>query len=154
MARAYFSGVMSAIARQHGRQTRALARICGSADAGVDPADYAVAPPKAVQPALQRAYIKKDDVAVWEFNEAFAVVIKANENILGLENARVNPMGRALSLGHALRNPGSKILVTLVHKLKIGEYGVAAVCNGRGGSTAVVVQRVDRVEDPLYRASL
>lgn len=144
----------AAIARQYGRQSRVLARICGSADAGVDPVDYAVAPAKAVQLALQRASIKKDDVAIWEFNEAFAVVIKANEKILGLENARVNPLGGAISLGHALGNSGSRILVTLVHQLKPGEYGVAAVCNGGGGSTAVVVQRIDRVEDPLYRASL
>ena len=131
-----------------------MSRICGYADAGVEPVDYAVAPAEAVKVALQRASISKDDVAIWEFNEAFAVVIKANQKILGLENARVNLLGGAISLGHALGNSGARILVTLVHQLKPGEYGVAAVCNGGGGATAVVVQRVDRVEDQYYRASL
>lgn len=144
----------SDIARRYGHESRVLSRICGYADAGVDPVDYAVAPAAAVQLALQRASIEKDDVAIWEFNEAFAVVIKANEKILGLENARVNPLGGAISLGHALGNSGARILVTLVHQLKPGEYGVAAVCNGGGGATAVVVQRVDRVGDPSYKASL
>lgn len=144
----------AAIARQYGRDSRVLARICGAADAGVDPVDYAVAPAKAIQLALQRACIAKNNVAIWELNEAFAVVIKANEKILGLENARINPLGGAISLGHALGSSGSRILVTLVHQLKVGEYGVAAVCNGGGGATAVVVQRVDRVDETLYKASL
>ena len=142
------------VARRYGHASRVLSRICGYADAGVEPVDYAVAPAEAVKVALQRASISKDDVAIWEFNEAFAVVIKANQKILGLENARVNLLGGAISLGHALGNSGARILVTLVHQLKPGEYGVAAVCNGGGGATAVVVQRVDRVEDQYYRASL
>ncbi|KAH6713469.1 acetyl-CoA acetyltransferase [Leptodontidium sp. MPI-SDFR-AT-0119] len=146
--------VNSDIARQYGRDSKVLARICSYADAGVDPVDFAVAPAKAVQLALKRASIERDDVAIWEFNEAFAVVIRANQKILGLENARVNPLGGALSLGHALGNSGSRILVTLVHQLIPGEYGVAAVCNGGGGATAMVVQRVDRVGDQYYRASL
>jgi len=74
-----------------------------------------------------------------------AAVIKANEKILGLENARVNLLGGAISLGHALGSSGSRILTTLVHQLKVGEYGVAAICNGGGAATAVVVQRVDGV---------
>ncbi|KAH7407993.1 Thiolase, N-terminal domain-containing protein [Cadophora sp. MPI-SDFR-AT-0126] len=144
----------SNIVRRYCRDSRVLSRICGYADAGVDPVDFAVAPASAVKLALQRASIGKDDVAIWEFNEAFAVVIKANEKILGLENARVNSLGGAISLGHALGNSGSRILVTLVHQLMPGEYGVAAVCNGGGGATAVVVQRVDHVGDAHYRASL
>lgn len=65
--------------------------------------------------------------------------------ILGIENANINPLGGAISLGHALGSSGSRILTTLVHQLKVGEYGVAAVCNGGGAATAVVVQRVDAV---------
>lgn len=131
-----------AIAQEFGTGSRVLARICGSADAAIDPVDFPVAPSEAVPIALKRAGITKDQVAVWEFNEAFAAVIKANEKILGLENARVNPLGGAISLGHALGSSGSRILVTLLHQLKPGEYGVAAICNGGGAATAMVVQRI------------
>ncbi|KAL0944350.1 cop9 signalosome complex subunit 12 [Colletotrichum truncatum] len=131
------------IAQQYGSGSRVLAKICGSADAAVDPVDFPIAPAKAVPIALERAGITKDQVAVWEFNEAFAAVIKANEKILGLEGARVNPLGGAISLGHALGSSGSRILVTLLHQLKPGEYGVAAICNGGGAATAVVVQRIE-----------
>ncbi|RQM07818.1 hypothetical protein DH86_00000701 [Scytalidium sp. 3C] len=134
-----------AIAQQYGAGSRVLARICGSADAALDPVDFPVAPAKAVPIALERAGITKEDVAVWEFNEAFAAVIKANEKILGLEGAKVNPLGGAISLGHALGSSGSRILTTLLHQLKVGEYGVAAICNGGGAATAVVVQRIESV---------
>lgn len=70
-----------AIAQQYGSGSRVLARICGSADAAIDPIDFPVAPAKAVPIALERAGITKDQVAVWEFNEAFAAVIKANEKV-------------------------------------------------------------------------
>ncbi|KAL2142676.1 hypothetical protein VTI28DRAFT_831 [Corynascus sepedonium] len=134
-----------AIAQEYGADSRVLARICGSADAAVDPIDFPIAPAKAVPIALERAGITKDQVAVWEFNEAFAAVIKANEKILGLEGARVNPLGGAIALGHALGSSGSRILVTLLHQLKPGEYGVAAICNGGGAASAMVVQRIESV---------
>jgi len=134
-----------AIAQEYGSGSRVLARICGSADAAIDPVDFPVAPAKAVPIALERAGIKKEDVAIWEFNEAFAAVIKANEKILGLEGAKVNPLGGAISLGHALGSSGSRILTTLLHQLKVGEYGVAAICNGGGAATALVVQRIESV---------
>lgn len=70
-----------AIAQEYGNGSRVLARICGSADAAIDPVDFPVAPAKAVPIALERAGIKKEDVAIWEFNEAFAAVIKANEKV-------------------------------------------------------------------------
>ncbi|RMZ92207.1 hypothetical protein DV736_g515, partial [Chaetothyriales sp. CBS 134916] len=131
-----------ALAQQYGRDSRVLARIVSAADAAIDPVDFPIAPAKAVPIALERAGISKDDVAVWEFNEAFAAVIKANEQILALENARVNELGGAISLGHALGSSGSRILTTLLHQLKPGEYGVAAICNGGGAATALVVQRI------------
>lgn len=62
--------------------------------------------------------------------------------LLGIQEMNVNPLGGAIALGHALGSSGSRILTTLVHELKIGEYGVAAICNGGGAATAVVVQRV------------
>jgi acetyl-CoA C-acetyltransferase len=135
----------AALASEYGSQSRVLARIVASADAAVDPVEFPVAPSKAVPIALERAGITKDQVAVWEFNEAFAAVAVANVKILGLEGARVNELGGAISLGHALGSSGSRILTTLLHQLKVGEYGVAAICNGGGGATAIVVQRIDKV---------
>lgn len=133
------------IAVEYGSGSRVLARIVSSADAAVDPMDFPVAPAKAVPIALERAGISKDQVAVWEFNEAFAAVIKANQKILGLRSDNVNPLGGAISLGHALGSSGSRILTTLLHQLKPGEYGVAAICNGGGAATAMVVQRIEHV---------
>ena len=132
------------MAVQYGPGSRVLARVISSADAAVDPIDFPVAPAKAVPIALERAGITKDQVAIWEFNEAFAAVIKANQKILGLDSTKVNPLGGAISLGHALGSSGSRILTTLLHQLKPGEYGVAAICNGGGAATAMVVQRIDQ----------
>lgn len=131
------------IAIQYGASSRVLARIVSSADAAVDPIDFPVAPAKAVPIALDRAGISKDEVSIWEFNEAFAAVIKANQKILSLENAHVNVLGGAISLGHALGSSGSRILTTLLHQLQPGKYGVAAICNGGGAATAMVVQRIE-----------
>ncbi|KAI9780949.1 MAG: hypothetical protein M1839_006387 [Geoglossum umbratile] len=135
-----------ALAQQYGSQSRVLARIVASADAAADPIDFPTAPAKAVPIALERAGITQDQVAVWEFNEAFSVAIKACQKILGLDPEKVNPLGGAISLGHALGSSGSRILTTLLHQLKVGEYGVAAICNGGGAATAIVVQRIDVVE--------
>ncbi|OCT47014.1 Acetyl-CoA acetyltransferase [Cladophialophora carrionii] len=135
-----------AIAQEYGQGSRVLARIISSADAATDPIDFTIAPSKAVPIALERAGLKQEDIAIWEFNEAFAAVIKANEQILGLENANVNLLGGAISLGHALGSSGSRILTTLLHQLKPGEYGCAAICNGGGAATAMIVQRIERVE--------
>ena len=66
--------------------------------------------------------------------------------ILGLQNALVNPVGGAISIGHALGSSGSRILVSLLHQLLPGQYGVAAICNGGGAATAMVVQRLDQVD--------
>lgn len=133
------------IAKQYGSGSRVLARIVSQSDAAIDPVDFPVAPAKAVPIALERAGLKKEDIAIWEFNEAFAAVIKANEQILGLENAKVNLLGGAISLGHALGSSGSRILTTLLHQLKSGEYGCAAICNGGGAATAMIVQRIESV---------
>ncbi|KAL8751225.1 MAG: hypothetical protein Q9199_006569 [Rusavskia elegans] len=133
------------IAAEFGGSSRVLARIVSSADAAVDPVDFPVAPAKAVPIALERAGITKDQVAIWEFNEAFAAVIKSNQKILSLDASNVNPLGGAIALGHALGSSGSRILTTLLHQLHHGQYGVAAICNGGGAATAMVVQRIERI---------
>jgi acetyl-CoA C-acetyltransferase len=130
------------IAKQYGGNSRVLARIVSYADAAVDPIDFPVAPAKVVPIVLERAGLKKEDISVWEFNEAFAAVIKANAKILGLGVDNVNPRGGAIALGHALGSSGSRILVTLLHQLKEGQYGCAAICNGGGATTGIVVQRI------------
>lgn len=134
------------LAKQHGASSRVLARLVSSADAAVDPVDFPVAPAKAVPIALQRAGLSKEDISIWEFNEAFAAVMKANEKILGLEKADVNLLGGAISLGHALGSSGSRILTTLLHQLQPGQYGLATICNGGGAATAMVVQRIEKIE--------
>ncbi|KAK3711311.1 Acetyl-CoA acetyltransferase erg10A, mitochondrial [Vermiconidia calcicola] len=131
------------LAKEHGKGKRVLARICGYADAAIDPIDFPVAPAKVVPIALARAGISVEDVKIWEFNEAFAAVIKANAKILNLGVDNVNPRGGAIALGHALGSSGSRIITTLLHQLKKGEYGCAAICNGGGAATGMVVQMVD-----------
>ncbi|KAJ2823331.1 Acetyl-CoA acetyltransferase, mitochondrial, partial [Coemansia erecta] len=82
------------------------------------------------------------DIALWEFNEAFSVVARANEKILGLEPDKVNIAGGAVALGHPIGSSGSRILVTLTHLLKSGQFGCAAICNGGGGASAIVIQKL------------
>lgn len=137
------------IAREVAPKSRVLARIVSSADAAVDPIDFPVAPAKAIPLALERAGLKKEDMAIWEVNEAFAAVVIANAQILGLESeadmAKINPLGGAIALGHAIGSSGSRILTTMLHQLKPGEYGCAGICNGGGAASAMIVQRIDSI---------
>lgn len=137
------------LAREHAQGSKVLARIVATADAAMDPIDFPIAPAKAVPIALERAGLEAKDIAAWEINEAFAAVVIANAQILGLDNdkdmEKVNGWGGAISLGHAIGSSGARILTTLLHRLKVGEYGVAAICNGGGASSVMVVQRVDHV---------
>jgi len=137
------------LAREHAKGSRVLARLVASADAAMDPIDFPIAPAKAVPLALKRAGLEAKDIAAWEINEAFAAVVIANTQILGLDGdkdmEKVNAWGGAISLGHAIGSSGARILTTLLHQLKVGEFGVAAICNGGGAASVVVVQRVDHV---------
>ncbi|KAJ1906696.1 Acetyl-CoA acetyltransferase, mitochondrial, partial [Coemansia sp. IMI 209127] len=119
-----------------------LARVVSYADAATLPIDFTIAPALAVPIALERAGLAIKDIALWEFNEAFSVVARVNEKILGLDPERVNIAGGAVALGHPIGSSGSRILVTLTHLLKPGQFGCAAICNGGGGASAVVIQRL------------
>ncbi|KAH7135616.1 Thiolase, N-terminal domain-containing protein [Dendryphion nanum] len=130
------------VAQQYGKDSRVLAKIITYADAAVDPIDFPIAPASVVEKLLKQSGLSKSDIAIWEFNEAFAAVIKANGKILGLNIDNVNPRGGAIALGHALGSSGSRILVTLLHQLEVGQYGAAAICNGGGAATGIIVQRV------------
>jgi acetyl-CoA C-acetyltransferase len=99
-------------------------------DAGVDPIDFPTAPTVALPKALEKAGLKTEDIALWEINEAFSVVVRAAEKILNIDPAKINVNGGAVALGHAIGNSGSRIIVSLVHALKQGQYGAAGICNG------------------------
>ncbi|KAF9482471.1 peroxisomal 3-ketoacyl-CoA-thiolase [Pholiota conissans] len=119
-----------------------LAKVISWADAGVDPIDFPEAPTKAVPLALKRAGLSIDDIAQFELNEAFSVVVRIAEKVCNIHPSKINVNGGAVALGHAIGNSGSRIIVSLVHSLKSGEYGAAGICNGGGAASAVVVQKL------------
>ncbi|KAI0301833.1 Thiolase, N-terminal domain-containing protein [Multifurca ochricompacta] len=107
-----------------------LAKIISYADGGVEPKHFPEAPTVALPIALEKAGLKPDEIAVWEINEAFSVVVRIVEKVLGVDPAKINVNGGAVALGHAIGNSGSRIIVSLVHALKAGQYGAAGICNG------------------------
>ena len=121
-----------------------LAYIKGYADAAQEPKWFTTSPAKALPKALDKAGITIDAVDYFEFNEAFAVVGLANAKILGLENDKVNVNGGAVSLGHPLGCSGVRIIVTLLNVLEQNnaKIGAAAICNGGGGASAIVIERI------------
>lgn len=121
-----------------------LAVIRGYADAAQEPEWFTTAPAKALPKAFAKAGVSKDDIDFFEINEAFSVVSVANNKILGLDPAKVNVNGGAVALGHPLGCSGARILVTLVHVLQQnnGRLGAAGICNGGGGASAMVIERI------------
>lgn len=120
-----------------------LVRIRGFADAAQEPEWFTTAPAKALPRALDRAGVELNEVDFFEFNEAFAVVGLANMKLLGLNDDNVNVNGGAVSLGHPLGCSGARILITLISVLQQnkGKIGAAAICNGGGGASAIVIER-------------
>lgn len=121
-----------------------LAKIISYADAAQDPENFTTAPSKALPIALKKAGLEISEIDFFEFNEAFSVVGLANNKILGLDAAKVNVNGGAVALGHPLGSSGSRIIVTLINVLKQnnGKYGAAAICNGGGGASAIVIENM------------
>lgn len=121
-----------------------LAYIKGYADAAQEPKWFTTAPAKALPKALAKANVALDAIDYFEFNEAFSVVGLANMKILGLNSSNVNVNGGAVSLGHPLGCSGVRILITLLSVLQQnnGKLGAAAICNGGGGASAMVIERV------------
>lgn len=121
-----------------------LAYIKGYADVAQEPKWFTTSPAKALPKALEKAGIAISDVDYFEFNEAFAVVGLANSRILGLDDSNVNVNGGAVSLGHPLGCSGVRIIVTLINVLEQnnGTIGAAAICNGGGGASAIVIERI------------
>lgn len=119
-----------------------LARIVGIQDAETDPIDFPIAPSFAVPTLLEKAGVSKQDVALWEMNEAFSLVPIANSRRLDIDPALVNVHGGAVSLGHPIGMSGARIVVHLAHTLKAGEYGCASICNGGGGASSMLIQKL------------
>lgn len=121
-----------------------IARIVAYADAQQAPEWFTTAPAKAIPLALQRANLTIDHVDYFEINEAFSVVSLANNKLLHLAPAKVNVYGGAVSLGHPLGASGARIVVTLLNVLQqnSGKIGVAGICNGGGGASALVIENM------------
>jgi acetyl-CoA C-acetyltransferase len=120
-----------------------LAYIRSYADAAQEPKWFTTSPAKAIPKALEKAGLSVKDVDYFEFNEAFAVVGLANAKILGLDNNKINVNGGAVSLGHPLGCSGVRIIVTLLNVLEQNKakIGAAAICNGGGGASAIVIEK-------------
>jgi acetyl-CoA C-acetyltransferase len=119
-----------------------LAVIKSYADAAQEPVWFTTAPAKALPIALDKAGIDIQDVDLFELNEAFSVVGLANIKILGIDGAKTNVNGGAVSIGHPLGASGARIMVTLIHALRQRnlKIGAAGICNGGGGASAMVVE--------------
>lgn len=121
-----------------------LAEIVAFADAETTPADFNTVPPIAAQKAIDRAKLKVSDIDFWEANEAFSVTGIAFMKALGIDHHRFNINGGAVALGHPIGMSGARIVLTLARTLQnnSAKYGVAAICNGGGGASAVVLKAV------------
>lgn len=121
-----------------------IAKIRGFADAAQDPIWFTTAPSLAIPKAMKHAGVTADEVDFYEINEAFAAVAIANNEELGLDPEKVNVFGGAVSLGHPLGASGARIITTLNNVLhqKGGTIGVAGICNGGGGASAIVIEKV------------
>lgn len=121
-----------------------IAKILGFADAAQEPLWFTTAPSLAIPKAMKNAGITKSDVDYYEINEAFSAVALANMRTLDLDPATVNVFGGAVALGHPLGASGARIMATLTNVLhkKDASIGVAGICNGGGGASAIVIERV------------
>jgi acetyl-CoA C-acetyltransferase len=121
-----------------------IAKIRGFADAEQEPEWFTTTPTIAAPKAMKMAGVTKEDIDFFEINEAFSVVVMAFEQVLGVDHARMNAFGGAVSLGHPLGASGARIVTTLNNVLhhKNGTLGLAAICNGGGGATAIVIERL------------
>jgi acetyl-CoA C-acetyltransferase len=120
-----------------------LAYILSYADAAQEPRWFTTSPALALPKALKKANLTIEDVDYFEFNEAFSVVGLANAKILNIDQNKINVNGGAVSLGHPLGCSGARIIVTLLNVLEQnnGKIGAAAICNGGGGASAIVIER-------------
>ncbi|KAM8975826.1 acetyl-CoA acetyltransferase, mitochondrial [Pelodytes ibericus] len=123
-------------------KVKPLARIIAFADSAVDPIDFPIAPAYAIPKVLSDAGLKKEDIAMWEINEAFSVVVLANIKMLAIDPTKVNINGGAVSLGHPIGMSGARIVGHMAHVLQKGQFGLASICNGGGGASAILIEKL------------
>ncbi|GAB1604694.1 acetyl-CoA acetyltransferase, mitochondrial-like isoform X1 [Argonauta hians] len=121
-------------------KVKPLARVVGFADAAKNPIDFPTAPAVAMEKLLAQAGKNVSDITMWEINEAFSVVVLACNKLMGLDPAKVNIHGGAVSLGHPIGMSGTRITGRMALNLKPGELGVAGICNGGGGASAIMIE--------------
>jgi acetyl-CoA C-acetyltransferase len=121
-----------------------IARVLGYGDSIVSPIDFAIAPAKACENALKMAGMTERDIDYHEINEAFASVPIANIKLLDIDPAKVNVHGGACALGHPIGMSGNRIILSLINVLRAnnGSIGMASICNGGGGASAFIVERL------------
>ncbi|MEW7399271.1 acetyl-CoA C-acyltransferase [Elizabethkingia anophelis] len=121
-----------------------LAKIIGYADAAQAPEWFTTTPAVAIPKALKKAGLELEDIDYYEINEAYASVILSMQELLGISPDKINVYGGAVAIGHPIGASGARILTTLTHVLQQenGKYGVAAICNGGGGATAIVIEKM------------
>ncbi|CAG2118581.1 unnamed protein product [Medioppia subpectinata] len=136
------AAVLMSAAAVHRLGVRPLAKVIAYADVGVEPAVFTVAPIYVIPKVLEKAGLQMSDIAHWEINEAFSTVPLISIKHLGLATELVNPNGGAVSLGHPVGCSGARIVNHLALHLKPNEYGLAAICNGGGGASALLVQKL------------
>lgn len=133
--------LMSAVALSL-HDVKPLAKIIAFGEGACDPIDFATSPVDAMKDALAKAKLSKDDISLWEINEAFSVVALANMKLVGLDPSKVNVNGGGVSIGHPLGMSGIRIVNSLVYQLEKGQKGCAAICRGGGGSAAVIIEKL------------
>ena len=119
-----------------------MASVVSFSDGEGAPMDFPSAPAIAIRKLLEATGVDKEDVAIWEINEAFSNVPICNQFELGLDPARVNPFGGAVALGRPIGMSGAGITATLLYLLQPGELGCAAICNGGGGATTILLEKL------------
>ncbi len=121
-----------------------LAKIINYADAAQNSEWFTTSPTLAIEKALKKANLKTTDIDFWELNQAFSVVGLVNIKSLNINPAKVDVNGGAVALGHPLGNSGARVVVTLINVLKqnSGRYGAAAICNGGGGASAIIIENI------------
>lgn len=129
----------------HELKLKPLAKIAGWGEAARAPLDFTIAPSLAVPKAIAHAKLSANDVDYYELNEAFSVVGLANAKLCDLDLAKVNVYGGAVALGHPLGCSGARVIITLMLVLQQegGKFGVAGICNGGGGASAIVIEKMD-----------
>ncbi len=137
--------VLMSIEKANELNLKPLAKIISYADASQEPKWFTTSPTKAIKKALEKANLNTEDIDYWELNEAFSVVGIVNTKLLKIDPNKVDVNGGAVALGHPLGSSGSRIVITLINVLKQNKakIGVAGICNGGGGASALIIENIN-----------